>query len=78
VPRYRVTSKNNPSERFEDDFDDVLVVRGMWIFARSQSAEAAGAGQSFGNWAVADHTVEIEEHGGVWRDVDPDTLQPTS
>jgi hypothetical protein len=76
MPRYRVISKDNPSERFEDEFDDVLVSDRMWVFARNRSADAAGAGQSFGSWSVDEFTVEIEEHGGPWRELDPDAPRP--
>lgn len=70
MPRYRVTSKGNPSEQFEDDFDDVVVSRGSWVFTRNQPA-APGAGQSFGTWSVSGYTVEVEEHGGIWLELRP-------
>jgi hypothetical protein len=75
VTSYRVTRKDNPSARFEDDFDDVLVSGGEWVFTRNHSAAATGAGQSFGGWSVDEHTVEIEEHGGTWREIDPRAIQ---
>jgi hypothetical protein len=76
VTPYRVTRKDNPSERFEDDFDDVFISGGMWVFARNKSAAAVGAGQTFGSWSVDGHTVDIQEHGGTWRQIDPSTLEP--
>jgi hypothetical protein len=69
---FRVTSRANPSDRFEDDFDDVIVSDGMWVFTRNRSAPDDGAGQTFGSWSVDGHTVEIEEHGGAWRQLDPE------
>jgi hypothetical protein len=71
---YRVTRKDNPSDRFEDDFDEVFISDGMWMFARNRSAPAEGAAQTFGRWSVDAHTAEIEEHGGTWREIDPRTL----
>jgi hypothetical protein len=78
VTSYRVTRKDNPSERFEDDFDDVLVSGGEWIFTRNHSVAGTGAGQSFGGWSVGEHIVEIEEHGGTWREIDPRMTQHPS
>jgi hypothetical protein len=77
VSRYRVTRTENPSERFEDDFDDVFVSKGQWVFARKGASGPVGAGPTFGDWSVHAYTVEIEEHGGTWRVIDSATLEPS-
>jgi hypothetical protein len=71
MTRYRVTRKDNPSDRFEDDADDVLISDGDWMLVRNATADTPGAPQTLGAWAVHDHVVEAEQHGGTWRELDP-------
>jgi hypothetical protein len=74
VPLFRVTRKDNPSERFEEDFDDVFAAGGFWAFGRASAGAApVGAGDVVGNWATSAWIVEIQEHGDAWREVDPNT-----
>lgn len=74
MPLYRVTRKANPSERFDVEFDDVFVAGGLWAFGRSTDVDAAaGARDVVGSWPTTDWTVEVQEHGDAWRQIDPDT-----
>jgi hypothetical protein len=70
---HRITRKDNPSDQFVDDFDRATIIQGMWVFTREGGPNPVSSGELIGNWSAADFTVEIEEHGGTWRTLDPDS-----
>jgi hypothetical protein len=65
VSRCRPTRKDNPSERFEEEFDGVFVGAGNWGFGQRAAPRRNGGGPAFGSWDIADHTVEIEKYGSL-------------
>jgi hypothetical protein len=75
VPLYRLTENDNPSVRIEDEFAEVFVVDGGWVFAEMHGADRIGTAPGSGPWPTSDYTVETEEHGGTWRTLDPDDFR---
>jgi hypothetical protein len=73
VSLYRITENDNPSNRFEQEFEAVSVVEGRWIFVRDDGPVVE---QTFARRATSDYTVEIERHGGVWEKIEPEPALP--
>jgi hypothetical protein len=70
---YRVTENDNPSNRFVEEFEGVSVVDGRWVFLLDGVPAPA---QALGAHGISDYTVEIEQQGGIWQKLEPESPLP--
>jgi hypothetical protein len=66
---YRITQRDNPSNRTVEELDGLSVADGRWVLLREGATTRS-------DLATSDYTVELESHGGTWQLVDPEVPLP--